>query len=64
MEGGEIVVLEAAAIEERNGQCIADGHGYDGAGGGSEIERAGFFFYADVENDFAGFGESGFWIAG
>src|SRR5216683_341415 len=64
MESGEIIVLEAAAVEKGNSECVADGHGYGGAGGGSEIEGAGFFFDADIENDFAGFGERGFGIAG
>ena len=64
MEGGEIVVLKAAAVEEGDGESIANGHGDSGAGGGSEIEGAGFFFDADVEYDFAGFGERGFGIAG
>jgi len=64
MERGEIFVLETAAVEEGNGEGIADGHGYRGAGGGSEIEGAGFFFYADVEDDFTGFCEGGFGISG
>src|SRR5689334_10370082 len=64
MEGGEVVMLETAAVEQGNGQSIADGHGYRGACGGSEIKGASFFPDADVENDFAGFGESGFRISG
>src|ERR1700688_2352434 len=40
MEGGEVVVLEATAIEEGNGEGVANGHGNGGAGGGSEIEGA------------------------
>src|SRR5260221_10189240 len=64
MERGEIVMLETAAVEKGNGEGIADGHGYRGAGSGSEIEGAGFLFYADVENDLAGFGQRGFGIAG
>src|SRR5260221_6349684 len=64
MERGEIVMLETAAVEKGNGEGIADGHGYRGAGSGSEIEGAGFLFYADVENELAGFGQRGFGIAG
>jgi len=41
-------LLEAAAIEERKTARHRDGHGYEGAGGGPRIERAGFFFNAEV----------------
>ena len=64
MEGGKIVGLEAAAFEKGNGEGIAQGHRDGGAGSGSEVEGASFFFDADVENNVAGAGESGFGIAG
>ena len=64
MEGGKIVGLEAAAFEKRNGEGITEGHGDRGAGSGSEVEGASFFFDADVENDVASAGKSGFGIAG
>ena len=59
MQRGEIVVAEIAAFEERHGEGVADGHRDRGAGGGREIQGAGFFFDADVESDVAGFGERG-----
>jgi len=64
MEGGKIVGLEAAAFEKGDGESITEGHRGRGAGSGSEVEGASFFFDADVENNVAGAGKSGFGIAG
>jgi hypothetical protein len=64
MEGGEVIRLKAATFEKRNGEGIAQGHSDGGASGGSEVEGAGFFFDADVENNVAGVSKSGFGIAG
>ena len=64
MERGKIVGLEAAAFEKGNGEGIADGHRDRGAGRGSEVEGASFFLDADVEDNVAGAGKSGFRIAG
>jgi len=63
VKSGEIVRLEAAAFEKRNGEGIAQSHGDRSAGGGSEVEGAGFFFDADIENNVAGAPKSGFGIA-
>ena len=63
MERGEIVVTKIAAVEKGNSERVADGHGDSGAGGGREIERAGFFVDAGVEDDFARLRDGGFRIA-
>ena len=61
---GEVVVAEIATFKKRDGKCVADGHCDGSARGWREIQGTGFFFHADVESDVAGFGESGFEIAG
>src|SRR5882672_4543256 len=40
VKGGKVVVLKAPAVKEGNGEGVADGHRYCGAGGGGEIEGA------------------------
>jgi hypothetical protein len=64
MESGKVIWLEAATFEKRNGQGIAECHSDGSAGSRSEVEGAGFFFDADVENNVAGTGESRFGITG
>src|ERR1700683_3450616 len=61
---GEVGFVEAAAIEESNGERVAHGEGGGGGGGGSEIEGAGFFFHGDVEDDVGGGGEGGVEVGG
>src|SRR5215470_20383296 len=63
MQSCEIVMLEATAIKKGNSQRITDGHGHGGARRGRKIQRARFFFHADVEYHFTRFGQSGFGIA-
>src|SRR5579862_3439039 len=64
MKGGEVFLIEAAAIEERDGEGVAHGESGGGGGGGSEIEGAGFFFDGDVENDVGSGGEGGLGVGG
>ncbi len=64
MESGEIVGIEAATFEKGDCEGIAEGHSDGGAGSGSEVKRAGFFFDPDVENNIAGASQGGFGIAG
>jgi len=47
---GELIRGEAALFEQGHGQGIAEGEHDRGAGGGSEIERAGFLFDGGVED--------------
>ena len=54
MQRREIVFFESAPLEQRDGQRVAHGHGGGGGSGGREIQRAGFFFHGDVEDDVAG----------
>ncbi len=64
MEGGEVLLLEAARLEQHHGQRVADGEHGGGAGGGREIERAGFARHVDVDVDFGLARERRFGIAG
>src|SRR5262249_11795905 len=64
MQRGEVVVAKIAALEERDSEGIADGHRDGSASGRREIERAGLFADADVENDVAGFGKGGMEVTG
>ena len=64
MQRGEIVVAKVAALQQRDGEGIADGHRDRGACRRSEIQGAGFFFDADVQGHVACFGERGMDFAG
>jgi hypothetical protein len=59
VERGEIIWAKAAAVEERDSESVADGHGDSGAGCGREVHGAGFFANADVEGNVAGFSKRG-----
>ena len=63
MKRSEIVRFEAAAVQQRDGERVSHGHGNGGARRGSKIQGAGFFFDADVEDDFAGPSKRGFGVA-
>jgi hypothetical protein len=55
---------KAARVEQGDRQCIAEGQCRGGAGGGGEIQRAGFLVDAGVEVDVGFLGEGGGFVAG
>src|SRR5262249_19046419 len=50
-EQGEVVRREAALLEQRDRQRVAQGHRRRGAGGGRETERTGLLGHVRVERD-------------
>ncbi len=57
---GEFFLRETAGVEERHGEGIAESEHGGGAGGGGEIEGAGFLGNFDVEDEITVAGEGGF----
>ncbi len=51
MGAGEIFGAEAAGVEQGDGQGVTQGKLGGGAGGGREVERAGFLFDGAIEQD-------------
>ena len=49
VRAGEIFATEAARVEQRDGQRVTECECGGGAGGGCEVERAGFFGDGAVE---------------
>ncbi len=64
MQRGEIAFLEAAAFEQGDGERVANGERGGGGGRRCEIERARFFFHANIEDDLACGRECGTRVAG
>ena len=64
MRAREILRGEAARLEHRDRERIAHRQRRRGAGGGREVERAGFLGDADVERDVAACAERGIALAG
>jgi hypothetical protein len=51
MEGGEVFPAEPLDLEQRHGQCIAQGERDGSAGGGREIVGTGFLDHGAVQGD-------------
>jgi hypothetical protein len=64
MRTGEVLGPEAARIEQRHRQCVAQGELRRGAGGGRQVQRARFLFHAAVQHDVGMPGERGARLAG
>ena len=64
MRARKVFGTETACIEQRHGQRVTQRHLRGGAGGGCQIQRAGFALHAAVEHDVGIFGERGFQPAG
>jgi hypothetical protein len=64
VEGGVFLAGEAAGLEERDGERVADGQRHRGGRGGDEVERAGFAFDGGVEHDVRMLGEGGSQVPG
>lgn len=64
VEFGEVFGLKAAFLEQDHGEGITEAEHIGGAGGGGELEGAGFLFDVGVEDDVAVFGKGGAWHSG
>ena len=59
--GGLALAME---LKQDHGKRITNHKGVGGAGGGGEIQGAGFPLHIDVENTIGSFRECGLWLAG
>src|SRR5439155_8064217 len=60
VEEGEVLGGEVAHFHGGEGQGVAEGEHGGGGGAGGEAERAGFFNFAEFQDDLGVFGEGGF----
>ena len=64
VRAGKVFGAEAPGVEQGHGQCVAHGQLGGGAGGGGQVQRAGFALHAAVQHQVGMLGQGGLQTAG